>query len=156
MVPSVVDRGAACEHVPAVTTRSPDARVLPAPMLAVADALALLAFVLAGLSRHSSGITVSGVARDAGPILVAWIVLSPLLRTYSRPGWRTLLVTWAVAVPAGVVIRTLWLGHPSGVRLLTFLMVTMVFTALFLAAGRAAAWWWGGRRLNRPGARRPE
>jgi hypothetical protein len=44
--------------------------------------------------------------------------------------------TWAVAVPAGLLVRTLWVGSPAGVRLVTFLAVGLVFTSILLLIGR--------------------
>lgn len=72
---------------------------------------------------------------------------------YRRPGFRTLLTTWIVAVPVALVVRSLWVGSPSGLRLLTFLGTGLAFTLPFLLVGRAAAGFAGRRTLAR---RRPE
>jgi len=66
-----------------------------------------------------------------------WFAVAVVSGAYRRPALRTLLWTWAVAVPAGLIVRTLWVGSPSGVRLLTFLGIGLAFTLLFLLAGRA-------------------
>lgn len=108
-------------------------------MLAAGDALAVLAFTLAGLANHRSGITLDGFVRNAGPILLVWAAAAVPLRTYSRPGVRSFLATWAVAVVGGVTLRTLWLGHPTGGRFLTFLGVTAAMTLVLVGAWRLVA-----------------
>lgn len=108
-------------------------------MLAAGDVLAVLAFTLAGLANHRSGVTLDGFVRNAGPILLVWAAAAVPLRTYTRPGVRSFLPTWAVAVVGGVSLRTLWLGHPTGVRFLTFLGVTAAMTLLFVGGWRLLA-----------------
>ena len=75
----------------------------------------------------------------------------PSAATYRRPGIRTLLWTWIVAVPVGLIVRTIWVGSPSGLRLLAFLGIGLAFTLLFLLVGRAV-----GRRRRPPDARAPD
>jgi len=108
----------------------------PAVWLVAVDGLALVAFVVTGVWRHQGGVTVGEIARTAVPFLGSWFALSPLLRTYTRPGWRTLVLTWAVAVPVAVIVWALLRGEPWSQDLLTFLGVALVFTLLFLLAGR--------------------
>jgi Protein of unknown function (DUF3054) len=120
--------------------------------LATVDALALLMFVLVGVRSHHD---IGGswvVARNVIPLEAVWFCAATLMGTYRRPGVRTLLRTWAVAVPSGLVLRTVWVGSPTGVRLLTFLAVGLAFTLLFLLAGR---WIAGliGRRVFPAGRR---
>jgi hypothetical protein len=110
----------------------------------VADATALLAFVLVGLRGHRVG-TIEGFVRNAVPILATWALVAWLVRTYRRPGWRSLLRTWIVAVPIGLVARTMIVGSPTGARILVFLGVGLAFTLLFLVLARV---------LLRPIARR--
>ena len=59
-----------------------------------------------------------------------------VLGTYRRPGFATLWRTWLVAMPVALVIRSVWVGSPTGVAFLTFFAVGMAFTALFLLIGR--------------------
>jgi len=123
-------------------------------VLATADALALLAFVLIGIRSHHDAGGWKVFARNAVPLLVAWFAASAPLRTYGRPGARSLVATWAVAVPIGLLARTAWVGSPSGTRLLLFLVVGLAFTLLFLLLGRALAGPILRRRVSRPGAER--
>jgi hypothetical protein len=100
------------------------------------DAFALIAFVLAGLrSHHESGAT-ELFLRNAVPLLVAWFGAAVVVGTYRRPSTRTLLITWVLAVPVGLVVRSLIVGSPTGSRLVTFLGVGLAFTLLFLLVGR--------------------
>ncbi len=105
---------------------------------ALADTAALVVFVLIGIRGHHTG-TVDGFLRNAIPLLGVWFVVAWLAHTYRRPGWRSLLRNWIVAVPVGLVVRTLIVGSPGGVRLLVFLAVGLAFTLLFLVLGRLLA-----------------
>jgi hypothetical protein len=85
--------------------------------------------------------------RNAVPLLVAWFGTALLLRLYRRPGLAPLLRTWLVAVPVGVSVRSLLVGSPDEpARFLTFLAVSMLFTLLFLLAGRGVVWFAAGWR----------
>jgi hypothetical protein len=123
-------------------------------VLPTADALALLAFVLIGMRSHHDAGGWQVFAHNAVPLLVAWFAAAVPLRTYGRPGIRSLVATWAVAVPIGLLVRSAWVGSPSGTRLLLFLVVGLAFTLLFLLLGRTLAGPIIGRRLSRPGAER--
>ncbi len=76
--------------------------------------------------------------RDLGPFLGAWCVLAPVSRIYRRPGWGTLVLNWALAVPVGVLVRQILLGRPLGRGTLVSLLAALVFTLLFLVLGRIA------------------
>jgi glycopeptide antibiotics resistance protein len=102
------------------------------------DAAALVAFVVIGLRGHRGG-TVEGSLRNAVPLLAAWFVVAWAAHTYLRPGWRSLLRNWIVAVPVGLLVRTVIVGSPRGARILVFLAVGLAFTLLFLVLGRLLA-----------------
>jgi hypothetical protein len=105
--------------------------------LAGADAIALIGFVLAGIRSHHKVGALDLFLRNAVPLLSAWFLVAILTGAYRKPGLRTLMITWIVAVPSGLVARSLWVGSPTGGRLLVFLGIGLVFTALFLGVGRA-------------------
>jgi hypothetical protein len=105
---------------------------------AVADAAALIVFVLVGISGHRAG-TVESFLRNAIPLLAAWFLVAWLAHTYRRPSWRSLLRTWIVAVPVGLLVRTLIVGSPRGVRILVLIAVGLAFTLVFLVLGRLLA-----------------
>lgn len=104
----------------------------------VADATALVVFVLIGLGGHRVS-TAEGFLRTAVPLLGSWFLVAWLSHAYRRPGWRTLLRTWIIAVPVGLLIRTLLVGSPNGVRILAFIAVGLAVTLVFLVIGRLLA-----------------
>ena len=103
----------------------------------LADAASLIVFVLVGITGHRTG-TVDGFLRNAVPLLGVWFLVAWLGRTYRRPGWRSLLRNWIVAVPVGLLARTLIVGSPKGARILVLIGVGLAFT-LGGADPRAAA-----------------
>jgi hypothetical protein len=124
----------------------------PARTAAAVDAAALAAFVVVGVIQHDEGLALAGLLRTAVPLLVAWFAVALVVGTYRRPGWATLALTWAIAVPLGLVTRSVIRGGPWGRGLLIFGGVAMAFTLLFLAAGRSLLWI-GVRIGRREGAR---
>ena len=100
------------------------------------DLAAIGVFVVLGMRSHRSGGTLVAFARTAVPLGAAWFGASFALRTYRPPTYRALVRTFLVAVPAGVLGRTLWVGSPEGVRILVFLGVALAFLALCIGAGR--------------------
>jgi hypothetical protein len=106
----------------------------------LADAVALLAFVAIGLRGHD-GRTVEGLLRNAVPLLGAWFLVAWAAHTYRRPGWRSLLKTWIVAVPIGLLVRTALVGSPRGPRILVFVGVGLAFTLLALVLARLLTRW---------------
>jgi DUF3054 family protein len=115
-------------------------RVLPSSrrwIFAVADVAALLIFTVIGLINHKDGITVKGVLEVMLPIVIVGAVAALLFDTYRRPGVKTLLPTWLVSVPSGILIRKALFDTPSswgstGI----FIGVALVFTLIFLLAAR--------------------
>lgn len=103
----------------------------------VADAVALVAFVLIGVRSHTGAFPARDLVENLLPLVVSWACVAALVGTYRRTGLRTFLLTWVVAVPIGLLVRTWWTG--SFDRFPAFLAVGMVFTLLFLVAGRSLA-----------------
>lgn len=110
------------------------------------DLAALALFVVAGMRSHTTGTQAEIFLRNAVPVMAAWLGTALLLRTYRPPSVRGLLKTWIVAVPIGVVIRSVWVGSPTGGRFFVFLGVALAFTLLFLTGARVLAML-AGRRL---------
>lgn len=117
---------------------APPGPAAPAAWLVIADALALLAFVVTGMRTHHEGGALAIFLRNAIPLLGAWFAVCAVFRTYRRPGLTVVVQTWLVAVPIGLVFRSLWVGSPDGLRILVFVGVGLAFTLLFLLLGRAA------------------
>lgn len=118
-------------------------------ILAVGDAAAIVLFAVIGLANHKEGITGAGLARNVLPILGVWFVAAPFVGTYARPGARTLLGTWLLAVPIGVTIRALALNRAADGSQIVFGIVTLVATLILLLAWRGIASF-AAARGNRP------
>lgn len=125
-----------------------------APVAAAVDAVALALFVLVGAAEHGEGLALGALVRTGLPLLGAWVLVASALGTYRRLGWGSLVLTWLVAVPLGLVVRSAVRGGPWGRGLLIFGGVAMAFTFLFLLAGRAALVAVGAWRSRRPAVER--
>jgi DUF3054 family protein len=121
-------------------------RFKPIAMLAAGDAAAFVLFAVIGLINHDEGITVAGLARNALPIIGVWFVVAPFVGTYSRPGFATMVATWAIAVPCGVAIRAVWLHRSASSKQIAFGIVALLSTLVLLSAWRAIASKLGGAR----------
>jgi hypothetical protein len=102
----------------------------------VVDAAAIVVFAIVGLASH--GASAGHFFRDALPLLGGWFAAALVTRLYVRPSVPRLLVTWAVGITAGVVVRALILGRALNGREATFLAVSLVSTLVFVAALRTA------------------
>jgi hypothetical protein len=118
---------------------APDRRTLPAWVLAVGDTAAIVLFAVVGLINHDEGITAAGLARNVLPILGVWFAISPFTGVYKRPGFSTMILTWAIAVPVGVAIRAVALHRAADEHQVAFAIVTLLVTLVFLSAWRAVA-----------------
>lgn len=116
--------------------KAEERRTISPRFLLVGDAIAITLFAVIGLATHDEGITASGIARNALPILTAWFVVAAFAGTYSRPGLRTMLITWVIAVPVGVVIRAIALNRDADGSQITFGIVTMTVTLVLLLTWR--------------------
>ncbi len=103
-----------------------------------------MVFVVAGIRSHHEVGALDLFLRNAVPLEVAWFAVSAVAATYRRPGLRTLLWTWIVAVPTGLVVRSIWVGSPSGTRLLVFVGIGL---AVHVAVPARRSW---GRGADRP------
>jgi hypothetical protein len=109
----------------------------PPWLLALADALAIVVFATVGLISHDHGLSATGYARDALPILGAWFAVALGLRIYVVQRPRRVLATWAIAVPVGVLIRALVLGRDLNGKEAVFLLVSLVTILIFVVVLRA-------------------
>lgn len=108
-------------------------------VLACGDAGAIIVFAVAGLLNHDEGVTLAGLSRNVLPILGAWFAIAPFTGIYKRPGWRTMIITWAFAVPVGVAIRAIVLHRNADENQVAFGLVTMIVTLVFLSVWRFVA-----------------
>jgi hypothetical protein len=121
---------------------------LPPWVAAASDAAAILLFVTIGLLSHHGGLSARGYARDALPFLGCWFAAALLFRLYSRPGSGRLALTWAVGVPAAVLVRALVLDRPLGGKEAAFLAVSLVTIGVLVPAFRAAVTLLAARRVR--------
>ena len=119
--------------------KAEERRTISPRYLLIGDAIALAMFAVIGLASHDEGITAGGVARNALPVLAAWFVVAAFVGTYSRPGLRTMFITWVIAVPVGVALRAIVLSRPADGSQIVFAIVTMTVTLLLLLVWRAIA-----------------
>ncbi len=109
------------------------------PYLFLLDLLALLLFAGVGLLSHGQPLSLAGLARNVLPVLFVWVLLAPFLGTYRRPSWPNLLLTWALAFPAGLWLRQIVFFGSFGMGFWVFLGVAMGFSLLFLLGLRGLA-----------------
>jgi hypothetical protein len=111
------------------STVSPGAR-------AGADAFAIVVFVTIGLLSHHGGVSLRGYARDLLPFLGLWFAAAAAFGLYSEAGCRRLVATWAIGVPAAVLVRALVLGHSLNGKEAAFLGVSLVTIAVLVSLTR--------------------
>jgi hypothetical protein len=109
------------------------------PILALGDYLCIILFAIIGLQAHGEPITLGGILRNALPILLVWWMISPFLRTYTKPTWKNLLYTWAIAVSVGLWLRFLILERTFELSYLIFWAVALGATLVLLLAWRLLA-----------------
>jgi hypothetical protein len=104
----------------------------------IIDAVALLVFVTIGLLSHHDGLSVGDYARVGLPFLGCWFIAAYVFGLYRRPTRGAFLRTWAVGIPAGVLVSriTTWSFHWDG---FVFLLVALTFSLLFIVAARGLA-----------------
>jgi hypothetical protein len=110
-----------------------DPRLLP-----LADAVGIVAFATLGLAMHDEALSPAGYARDVLPLIAGWYGAALAFGAYRRPSWRTLLATWIVGIPAGILLRALVLGRELDSDQAVFLAIALAFTLLFVVGARAA------------------
>lgn len=103
---------------------------------ALVDGLALAAFVVVGVLQHDGGSILRGLVRTGLPLLGSWYLVAFAVGTYRRPGWLSAVLTWAIAVPIGLIVRSVVRGGPWGSGLLVFGGVALAFTLAFVLGGR--------------------
>lgn len=103
----------------------------------MSDGVAILAFAILGVVSHRGALPPSALVEDALPLLGGWFAAALVFRLYSRRTARALLLTWAVGVPVGVLVRAAVLGRLDEPRQLAFLATTLVLTLVFVLGARA-------------------
>jgi glycopeptide antibiotics resistance protein len=109
------------------------------------DILAITAFILVGMNSHTAAEAVSTFVRNFVPFTGAWIAAAWFVHTYRPPTARTLLVTLAIAIPVGVLLRAAWTGSWTASDVVTFMAVAIVFASFFIGVGRVLSATLGSR-----------
>jgi hypothetical protein len=110
---------------------------VPARILVGADALAIVAFTIAGIVSHRGSLPPSALAEDTLPLLAGWFAAAAVFHLYARRTRRSLLLTWAIGIPLGVLVRAAALGRLDEPRQLAFLTTTLILSLVFVVAVRA-------------------
>jgi hypothetical protein len=79
--------------------------------MAAVDGVAILAFTILGVISHRGALPPAALAEDAVPLLGGWFGASVVFGLYSRRTLQALLLTWAVGIPVGVLMRAAALGR---------------------------------------------
>lgn len=116
-------------------------RISPAGyVLLVGDLVAFLLFAYYGKLAHHLPVTVLGIMDTLAPFLAGWVIACFLFRSYRQNAYesfgRLLLstfLTWTVAAPIGLVLRTWWTGIPMT---WLFTWVAYLITLAFLLGWR--------------------
>ncbi|TNJ65359.1 DUF3054 domain-containing protein [Paenibacillus hemerocallicola] len=114
---------------------------MPLLILVGGDLLVLFLFVLLGRQDHDMTFSLLAALPTAIPFALGWVIALAVVRTYrpssvSSVGKAVLyaLLTCCLAVPLGLVLRSLWLGRlPTG----TFAVVAFPLIASFMIVWRA-------------------
>jgi len=91
-----------------------------------------------GALSHGREATLGSVLETAAPLWLAWGLLARWRDPYEGP-LVNLFFVWALALPLGVVLRSLFMGGWPTPQLLPFLLVAMAFTLPLMALGRRLA-----------------
>lgn len=119
--------------------------------LIVGDFLTLFIFIWIGRISHSFPMwDILGTLTVAAPFLLGWFLVTPwfgLFQAEVSQNWRKLvprlLLAWAIGGPLALVLRDLFLGRPLiGGIILTFAVIMLVGSTIFLLAWRLGYIWW--------------
>ena len=98
----------------------------------LADLLALLAFAAVGVYSHQGALALKDLFRAAWPFLLAWFLVAPFTGTWRDGRLAPLVVTWAIAVPAGWAARLIAYAEPLDESRFLFLATSLGFSLPFL------------------------
>lgn len=109
--------------------------------LVAGDVLTFLAFAALGRRAHSMGSALDDVVGTALPFMVAWAIVAPFTGVYgaaatvdARSAATRAALTWLVAFPLGLLLRTPLVGH---VAHWSFALVAGFFTLVMLVGWRS-------------------
>jgi len=114
-----------------LTDRSAQAR-----LTLTIDVVAIGAFILVGMNRHSDAEALSVFLRNFVPFTAAWLVTAWFVGTYRPLTSRSLFLTLVIAIPTGVLLRAVWTRSWTASDVLTFMAVALLFASIFIGLGR--------------------
>jgi hypothetical protein len=114
--------------------------------LVAADLAALVAFTVLGARLHGAAVGWDLLLRTFLPLATSWGLVASVLGTYRTGRWTTFVVTWAVAIPLGILLRQALAGRLGSPGTWAFLLVGTATSGLLLALARLVVW-----RFARPG-----
>jgi undecaprenyl pyrophosphate phosphatase UppP len=130
-------------------------------VLAAGDAIALLLWVVAGLASHQMwGSWLFNLLRVAAPFLIGWFAVAPFTGAYRLPRpdergqfMRRSALTWLIATAVGLALRSTIFRSTF---FLTFALITLLITGIFVLGWRATFAWLiypslQSRNASRPG-----
>lgn len=112
----------------------------PVVLSAVADAVAVVAFVALGRGAHDEGSAITGTIEIAAPFLIAAAIAWLVLRLWRDPDpvWSAGVPVWIVTVALGLALRNLVFDRGTA---LPFVIVTTGMLGLLLVGRRALVAW---------------
>lgn len=121
-------------------------------ILVAGDCVIFALFVAIGRANHKESQSLIDLVNTAAPFVLAWFAISPWFGAFGRRGGdmttrtRTLIrrasIAWAIACPAGLLLRAL-VWH-QGVPV-SFDVITLVFNGVLLVGWRGVASWIANR-----------
>jgi hypothetical protein len=116
-------------------------RIMPSGfVLLVGDLVAFLLFAYFGKLTHHLPVSLLGLLDTLAPFLVGWIIAIAVFRSYGHSAYESFgrlclstVLTWTLAAPIGLVVRTWWTGIPMTWM---FTWVAYVITLAFLFGWR--------------------
>lgn len=111
---------------------------------AALDGLAILCFTIVGVVSHRGVLPPAALAEDALPLLGGWFAAALGFGLFACRTLRALLLTWAVGIPLGVLVRAAALGRLDEPRQLAFLVTTLVLSLVLVLAARPSSRWRSG------------
>ena len=101
------------------------------------DVLAVLIFVAIGRRSHEEANSISGLLQTAAPFLIAaalsWVVVAV---TKPNGTFVPALVTWAITVSVGMLLRNLAFGEGTAT---SFIIVTTITLFVLIVGARLVA-----------------
>jgi hypothetical protein len=138
-----------------VTADARATRALPGWALAIGDLTAFVLFAVIGLLDHDEGVTWDGIVRNVIPIALVWFAFARYIGTYRDRSIATMIRTWAIAIPGGVLVRAVALKRDAVGSQIAFAMVAALTTLALLLVWRGIAsviaqrWGKPGKQVSR-------